>query len=141
MKFRPADCRLLESASLKAEEAALTGESVPSEKFVDALTADDGKDVPLGDRKNMVYMGSTIVYGRAKAVVVATGMQTEMGKISDVLAHRTATTPPHGLRRIPSHGRDKRAHLIAWARAHLQTPEKQNDPHSRSTTGVACSHV
>ena len=90
----PADCRLLESASLKAEEAALTGESVPSEKFVDALTADDGKDVPLGDRKNMVYMGSTIVYGRAKAVVVATGMQTEMGKIADVLAQTKEETTP-----------------------------------------------
>lgn len=90
----PADCRLLESASLKAEEAALTGESVPSEKFVDALTAEDGKDVPLGDRKNMVYMGSTIVYGRAKAVVVATGMQTEMGKIADVLAQTKEETTP-----------------------------------------------
>ena len=90
----PSDCRLIESASLKAEEAALTGESVPSEKEVDALTAEDGKDVPLGDRKNMVYMGSTIVYGRAKAVVVATGMQTEMGKIADVLAQTKEETTP-----------------------------------------------
>ena len=90
----PADCRLIEAASLKAEEAALTGESVPSEKSVDALSCEEGKDVPLGDRKNMVYMGSTIVYGRAKAVVVATGMETEMGKIADVLAQTKDETTP-----------------------------------------------
>ena len=90
----PADCRLIESASLKAEEAALTGESVPAEKEVDTLTCEEGKDVPLGDRKNMVYMGSTIVYGRAKAVVVATGMETEMGKIADVLAQTKEETTP-----------------------------------------------
>lgn len=77
----PADCRILECASLKVEEAALTGESVPSEKHSDALP----QDVSLGDRKNMVYMGSTVVYGRGKVVVVATGMDTEMGKIADVL--------------------------------------------------------
>ena len=82
----PADCRIIESASLKSEEAALTGESVPSNKQVETLTETDGKEVGLGDRKNMVYMGCTIVYGRAKAVVVATGMQTEMGKIADVLS-------------------------------------------------------
>ena len=90
----PADCRLIESASLKAEEAALTGESVPAEKEIDTLIAEEGKDVPLGDRKNMVYMGSTIVYGRAKAVVVATAMQTEMGKIADVLAQTKEETTP-----------------------------------------------
>ena len=71
----PADCRLLECASLKVEEAALTGESVPAEKQVDALVSKDGKEISLGDRKNMVYMGSTVVYGRALAVVVATGMR------------------------------------------------------------------
>lgn len=79
----PADCRIIESAALKAEEAALTGESVPSEKESSVLTGDD---VPLGDRKNMLYMGSTIAYGRAVAVVVATGMQTEMGKIATAIA-------------------------------------------------------
>ncbi|MGN1066642.1 MAG: HAD-IC family P-type ATPase, partial [Candidatus Fimimonas sp.] len=68
----PADCRIVECASLKVEESALTGESVPSEKFVAALP----KDVALGDRKNMLYLGSTVVYGRAKAVVVAVGMNT-----------------------------------------------------------------
>ena len=82
----PADARILESASLKVEEAALTGESVPVTKFIDMLKLSDSqKDVPLGDRKNMVYMGSTVVYGRGRAVVTATGMQTEMGKIADAL--------------------------------------------------------
>ncbi len=82
----PADGRILESASLQIEEAALTGESVPVSKLIDALSLDGAKDVPLGDRKNMIYMGSTVVYGRGKAVVTATGMQTEMGKIAGALA-------------------------------------------------------
>ena len=81
----PADARILESASMKAEEAALTGESVPVEKSADAIDAGDA-DVPLGDRHNMVYMGSTIVYGRGRAVITATGMDTEMGKIADALS-------------------------------------------------------
>jgi len=84
----PADGRLIENASLKAEEAALTGESVPVTKFIDIINlTDSSKDVPLGDRKNMVYMGSTIVYGRGKAVITATGMDTEMGKIADALSN------------------------------------------------------
>ena len=84
----PADARILENASLKVEEAALTGESVPVTKFIDIIYLKDGeKDVPLGDRKNMLYMGSTVVYGRGTAVVTATGMQTEMGKIADALAN------------------------------------------------------
>lgn len=82
----PADARILESASLKAEEAALTGESVPVTKFIDLISLKgDAKDVPLGDRKNMLYMGSTVVYGRGTAVITATGMDTEMGKIADAL--------------------------------------------------------
>ncbi|MBO5199108.1 MAG: cation-translocating P-type ATPase [Lachnospiraceae bacterium] len=82
----PADARILESASLQVEEAALTGESVPVTKFIDIIQLNDGaKGVPLGDRKNMVYMGSTIVYGRGLAVITATGMDTEMGKIADAL--------------------------------------------------------
>lgn len=82
----PADARILESASLKVEEAALTGESVPVTKFIDMINLKDGeKDVPLGDRKNMFYMGSTVVYGRGTAVITATGMDTEMGKIADAL--------------------------------------------------------
>jgi len=82
----PADARIIECASMKIEEAALTGESVPVDKKVEALTPGQNGDVALGDRKNMVFMGSTVVYGRGKAVVVATGMNTEMGKIADALA-------------------------------------------------------
>ena len=82
----PADARILECASMKIEEAALTGESVPVDKKVDALTPGENGDVALGDRKNMVFMGSTVVYGRGKAVVVGTGMETEMGKIASALA-------------------------------------------------------
>ena len=82
----PADCRILESASMKIEEAALTGESVPVEKHVEAIALAAGADdVPLGDRKNMCYMGSTVVYGRGRAVVAGTGMKTEMGKIAGAL--------------------------------------------------------
>ena len=82
----PADGRLLESASLQIEEAALTGESVPVHKIIEALDLDGKKDVPLGDRKNMCYMGSTVVYGRGKALITRTGMDTEMGKIAGALA-------------------------------------------------------
>ncbi len=83
----PADGRILESASLKIEEAALTGESVPVNKISEKIAlTENAKDVPLGDRKNMVYMGSTVVYGRGVAVITATGMDTEMGKIANALA-------------------------------------------------------
>ncbi len=82
----PADCRIMESHSLKAEEAALTGESVPVNKIIDILMCnDEQKDITLGDRRNMLYNGSTVVYGRGKAVVTACGMDTEMGKIADAL--------------------------------------------------------
>lgn len=81
----PADARIIEAASLKAEEAALTGESVPVNKHSDIIEAKESEDIPLGDRKNMLYMGSSVAYGRAKAVVVATGMDTEMGKIAQAL--------------------------------------------------------
>lgn len=83
----PADCRILESASMKIEESALTGESVPAEKDIATLELEkNSEDIPLGDRKNMCYMGSTVVYGRGRAIVVATGMQTEMGKIADAIS-------------------------------------------------------
>ena len=82
----PADGRIIESNSLKIEEAALTGESVPVSKFCKPLSLGEAKDIPLGDRKNMMYMGSTVVYGRGKAVICGTGMNTEMGKIADALA-------------------------------------------------------
>lgn len=81
----PADARIIECVSLKVEEAALTGESVPVEKQSETLIQDDDKEILLGDRKNMLYMGSNVVYGRAKAVIVATGMETEMGKIASAL--------------------------------------------------------
>lgn len=82
----PADARIIESASLKIEEAALTGESVPVNKMIATIGLGDQKDIPLGDRKNMMYMGSSVVYGRGRAVVTATGMDTEMGKIAGALA-------------------------------------------------------
>ena len=91
----PADCRVLESASMKIEEAALTGESVPVEKHADLIAlAADTDDVPLGDRKNMCYMGSTVVYGRGRAVVVGTGMKTEMGKIASALTQAKKELTP-----------------------------------------------
>ncbi|WP_308782722.1 cation-translocating P-type ATPase [uncultured Blautia sp.] len=83
----PADGRIIESASMKIEEAALTGESVPANKIAGLLKLDSGeKDVSLGDRKNMAYMGSTVVYGRGKMVITGTGMKTEMGKIAEALS-------------------------------------------------------
>lgn len=82
----PADCRILESFSMKVEEAALTGESVPVTKIMDLIhLKENSLDIPLGDRTNMLYSGSTVVYGRGKAVVVATAMATEMGKIAQAL--------------------------------------------------------
>ena len=91
----PADCRVLESATMKIEEAALTGESVPVEKHANVIELAAGTDdVPLGDRKNMCYMGSTVVYGRGRAVVVGTGMNTEMGKIAGALAEAKEELTP-----------------------------------------------
>ena len=92
----PADARVLESASLRAEEAALTGESVPVAKAPDALTA--AGDIGLGDRSNMLYRGSSIVYGRGRAVVTETGMQTEMGHIADALTQTKENKTPLQLR-------------------------------------------
>lgn len=92
----PADARVLESASLRAEEAALTGESVPVAKAPDALTA--AGDIGLGDRSNMLYLGSSIVYGRGRAVVTATGMHTEMGHIADALTQTQEHKTPLQLR-------------------------------------------
>ncbi len=89
--FVPADARLIRSSSLKVEESALTGESVPSEKHADEEIAEKA---PLGDRKNMVYSGCSITYGTGQAIVTATGMQTEMGKIADLLANEDETKTP-----------------------------------------------
>lgn len=89
----PADMRILEAASLKIEEAALTGESVPTEKTADTLPETE-KEIPLADRCNMAYMGTSVVYGRCEGVVVAAGMDTEMGKIAGILSGtETEKTP------------------------------------------------
>ncbi len=81
--FVPADARLLKSVNLKCEESALTGESVPSEKEADAVIEEKA---PLGDRSNMIYSGCSVSYGTATAAVTATGMDTEMGKIANLLS-------------------------------------------------------
>ncbi|MBE0680582.1 MAG: cation-translocating P-type ATPase [Anaerolineales bacterium] len=87
----PADGRLIESINLQIEEAALTGESVPVEKHTDALQVEE---MPVGDRKNMVYAGTAATYGRGRALVVATAMQTEFGKIAQLLQTvETGKTP------------------------------------------------
>lgn len=89
--FIPADARLLHSVSLKSEESALTGESVPSEKEADELI---DQQAPLGDRSNMVFSGCSVTYGTATAVVTATGMDTEMGKIANLLEGEGETQTP-----------------------------------------------
>lgn len=89
--FVPADARLIQSVSLKSEESALTGESVPSEKDANSIVE---KNAPLGDRKNMVFSGCSISYGTAQAIVTATGMQTEMGKIANLLSNEESTQTP-----------------------------------------------
>lgn len=89
--FIPADARLIRSVSLKSEESALTGESVPSEKDADAIVEEK---VPLGDRNNMVFSGCSVTYGTATAVVTAIGMDTEMGKIVNLLDHEGEEQTP-----------------------------------------------
>ncbi|HOA15773.1 MAG TPA: cation-translocating P-type ATPase [Bacillota bacterium] len=87
----PADIRIIESASLKIEEAAITGESIPAEKDASAVL---GKDAGLGDRVNMAYMGTTVVYGRGRGVVVQTGMSTQVGRIAGMLQQQEDEKTP-----------------------------------------------
>jgi Ca2+-transporting ATPase len=87
----PADLRLIESVNLKIQESALTGESVPVEKKVDALA---GEDFSLGDRVNMAFSSGMVTYGRGRGVIVTTGMKTEVGKIADLLQHTEDTETP-----------------------------------------------
>ena len=87
----PADCRLISSSSFKCDESALTGESIPVEKDASANIADIA---PLGDRLNMAYSGCAVSYGHARALVVETGMHTEMGKIASMLENEEETATP-----------------------------------------------
>lgn len=89
----PADMRLIAASSLKIEEASLTGESVPSEKYSHAIEVAE-HDIPLGDRHNMAYMGTNVVYGRGEGVVVQTGMTTEMGRIAHYISNAADEKTP-----------------------------------------------
>ena len=91
-RFIPADVRLIESANLQIEESALTGESVPSEKNADFITKDE--KIPVGDKGNMAFMSTMATYGRGEGVVVATGMETEIGKIAKILDEDESTLTP-----------------------------------------------
>lgn len=88
--FVPADMRVIESNSLRVEEASLTGESLPVSKFVDTIN----EDRPLAERRNMMYSGSSVVYGRGEGVVTATGMDTELGKIATILTETKESLTP-----------------------------------------------
>src|SRR3990172_3807567 len=87
----PSDLRLMEAVRLKVEEAPLTGESVPLEKQARALRE---RDLPIGDRVNMAYNGTYVTYGRGKGVVVATGMETELGRIATMLQEEEEVKTP-----------------------------------------------
>lgn len=91
-RYIPADLRIVESANLKIEESAFTGESVPSEKNSDTIT--EGEDVPIGDQHNMAFMSTLVTYGRGVGIVVNTGMNTQIGKIAKMLDSEDENTTP-----------------------------------------------
>ena len=91
----PADCRAIEAANLRVEEAALTGESEPADKNTASLA---GADLPLGDRRNMLFLGTTVVYGRGVCLVTGTGMDTEIGRIAGMIQSVERTATPLQLR-------------------------------------------
>jgi Ca2+-transporting ATPase len=97
----PADLRLTEAVNLKIQEASLTGESLPADKSTDTL---EGEDIPLGDRKNMAFSSGMVTYGRGRGIVVATGMETEVGRIAHMLQHAGDTETPMS-RRLNQLGR------------------------------------
>lgn len=88
----PADMRIIENHSLRVEESALTGESVPVDKQVDQIHSE--KAIALGDRMNMLYASSNVVYGRGEGVVIATGMQTELGRIAEAISNQKVEITP-----------------------------------------------
>ena len=109
----PADCRIIESVNLRIQEAALTGESEPIEKVVDAF---EREDLPLGDRQNMAYMGTVVTYGRGEALVVATGMRTELGNIAKTDPERRARADAPAEASWTSSARPWRSSAWRWLR-------------------------
>jgi Ca2+-transporting ATPase len=93
--FIPADVRVIEAFNLKVDEASLTGESVPVDKRADVLAPENAI---IGDRKNMAYMGTMATYGRGRAVIISTGMQTEIGKIAEMIQSTEEEVTPLQLR-------------------------------------------
>ena len=117
-----ADARVIQSAALQAAEAALTGESLPVAKDVAAIAG----DVTLGDRTNMIYSGTAVTYGRGRAIVVATGMRTEMGSIAGMLARVPAEITP-----LQRRARPRRQ--VARHDRHRHCDRDDHDDHRRRT--------
>ena len=123
--FIPADARLLASSSLKSEESALTGESVPSEKDA-AVTVDE--KAALGDRTNMVFSGCSVTYGTATALVTATGMDTEMGRIDIRIARGRRRRPDPAAEKAGAAGQISGLPGAGGLRDHLRGGPAQRHP-------------